>query len=177
MRRLMTLSLAFALLLGGVFVATLELRSDARASSPTGPDNGFVGAWRVTLPNDRPALATFTSDGIFLPTSFVVHSAPTGAPYHYAFLSAGTGRWIGTGPRTAAVTSFVLESNELADYVGALRIRASVTLGPDGQTLDGDYEFEITAPDERVVEAGSGAIHGVRIQVEPMGTPSAVAGT
>jgi hypothetical protein len=173
MRRLLILSLAVALVPAVVFVAARELRTDARASAQASPGDSFVGAWRVTLPNGRPALGTFTSDGIFQPTAFVAHSAPTGAPYHAAFLSAGTGSWVATGPRTVAVTGVVLESNELADYVGALEIRATVTLGADGQTFDGNYDFAITAPDGRLVESGRGAVHGVRIQVEPMGTPAA----
>lgn len=176
MRRPIVFFLAIAILLMGAIVSLPDLHSAARTNTPPDSSGGFVGAWRVTLPAGRPALGTFTSDGLFLPTAFVVHSAPPGAAYHSAFLSTGTGTWRATGPRSADVTGFVLESNELADYVGTFRIQASLTLAADGQTFDGRYAFDVTAPDGRVLEAGTGAVHGARIAVAPLGTPTAGTG-
>jgi len=124
--------------------------------------NPLVGTWNADVdandPTNPPALFIFTSDGI------------------YSEIDAdGTtlyGAWKATGANTAELTALGYQSDQNGAFGGTITIRATITVGADGQSFQAPYTIEFTTSDGHTSgQAGPGLATGVRINPEPMGTP------
>ena len=140
---------------------------DATPAATAG--EGFVGAWRFNdVSFDLPSLGTFTSDGNFIVSNLPVEPAPPEMDVQMLLLSNGHGVWEATGEDTAAFTFTYLYVDERGTYQSATTLSGMLELGADGQTLTGEYVFDVRQPDGTVVHADRGMVEGTRIGIIPM---------
>ena len=123
--------------------------------------NTLVGTWKVTVsPDGIPpfrAYNVFMADGNSLEFD---NSNPPGAQ------SIAVGPWAKTGINTY---SFV-EVNQLYDdkgnYQGELRVSATITLEPPGNTFTSKFQFTVLDPSDMPVFQGGGSAKGVRVTAQ-----------
>lgn len=176
MRRLSYLA---ALLLAAVAALALvftpaPLRTWAQTGTPMA-GQGFVGAWRLTVTEagnpSIPALTTFAADGTLLNSDPPVSPAGGGAPI--TLDSAGHGVWHQTGPTTADLTFVWLTTDAQGTFLGTGTVSAQVTLGADGNSLQGPFSLTAADPSGKTLFQGGGSVQATRITVQPMATPAA----
>jgi hypothetical protein len=123
-------------------------------------DHPLVGSWLVldeSYVGAQPALATFSSDGIY-------HQADAQGLNTY-------GTWEPTGPSSAALTAVQLVPD--ATDTATITARGSIDVSPDGQRFIAAYTLEITGSDLPPGQYGPGSASAIRIRIETMGTPEA----
>ena len=147
----------------GVALASRAFATSAQDATPTVSTGGhpIVGTWIADTdesdPSNLPSLFLFNSDG-----SYVQSDAGGGN---------GFGAWSATGANTANLTIYFQEA-ENGNFVGTLKVRASITVADDGQSFNAPYTLEYVSPDGQASgEYGPSTATGIKITVEPMGTP------
>ncbi len=182
MRRATLVVSILALVLLGLLAANRSPATSAQDATPMAGQE-FVGSWRLTVAEAQAppflALGTFGADGtVVVSPPPVVPPSPHG-PATVVHTSAGHGAWDATGADTAIVTFVLLAADEQGNLFATRTIRASLTLGADGQSLSGVFEATVADPAENVMAIDSGVIQATRIIAEAPGTQDAtpVAGT
>ncbi|MBA2470014.1 MAG: hypothetical protein H0V37_11470 [Chloroflexia bacterium] len=178
-RPLLSVSFVIVLLLGLLSVS--GLRTAAQEGSPTASaGDGFVGAWWFTdVTLGLPSLGTLTADGNVILSPLPTEPLYEGAPFAILLLSGGHGVWDVTGENTADFTFVYLYADDSGAFQSSTTISGTLELGDDGQTLNGEFAFQVSQPDGTVIHADRGAIDGTRISLIPMddlapaGTPVA----
>ena len=129
---------------------------------------GFVGSWLVTFfEEDGPptlALATVGSDGTVVTAEHPVVTPPIASGP--VFTSSGHGAWKAIGPDTAALTFVGLGSHAEGSLFGTVTANATITLGPDRRSFDGDVVFTVADPTGTVLGAWPGTYKATRIVAE-----------
>lgn len=148
-------------LLGGPVTAAQEDETTA--------GDGFVGAWQFTdVVLGLPSIGTFTADGNLIISNLPVEPLYEGADFDILLLSASHGVWESTGDNTADFTFMYLYVNDRGEFESSTTISGTLELSADGQTLTGEFAFQVSQPDGTVVHADRGAIEGTRISIIPM---------
>ncbi len=129
---------------------------------------GFIGSWLMTFfEEDGPptlALATVGADGTVVTAEHPVVTPPIAdGP---VFASSGHGAWKETGPDSAIVTFVGLGSYGHGVLFGTVTARATITLGPDGETFDGKGVFTIADPAGNLLATFPGTFNANRIVPE-----------
>lgn len=174
-RPLLSASFVIVLLLGFISIGGLRTAAQEETAS-----DGFVGAWWFTdVTLGIPSLGSFTADGNFILSPLPAEPLYEGAPFEILLLSGGHGVWEATGEDTADFTYVYLYADDTGAFQSSTTISGTLELGADGQTLSGEFAFQVSQPDGTVVHADRGAIEGTRISIIPMddlaptGTPVA----
>ena len=183
-RRLHFVSFVIVLFLGLLGVSGLSTTAQEEVPTATSSD-GFVGAWWLTeIAIDLPSLGTFTTDGNFVLSPLPTEPLYEGAPFEILLLSGEHGVWEATGENTAAFTYVHLYADDTGAFQSSTTISGTLQLGADGQTLSGEYAFQVSQPDGTVIHADRGMIEATRIGIIPMddlappaGTPAATPAT
>jgi hypothetical protein len=151
---------------------------EVQDATPMAGGQGFVGSWQLTISpvQGTPAvgLATFGAEGALVTSVLPVEPSP-GAPGGVVFVSAGHGAWEATGPDTATFTFVALGANGQGIPDGTGTIRASIALGPDGQTFSGEYVATMADPAGNTVATEQGTVPAKRIVAEAPGLPTPAA--
>lgn len=156
--------------------------TSAQETTPTPmSDDDFVGAWWFTVVSVAlPSLGTFTADGNFILSNLPTEPLYEGAPFDILLLGGGYGVWETTGEDTAAFTYVYLYADDTGAFQSSTTISGTLELGADGQTLSGEYAFQVNQPDGTLLHADRGTIEATRISIVPMdelapppGTPAA----
>lgn len=124
-----------------------------------------------------PSLGTFTADGNFVVSPLPTEPLYEGAPFDILLLSGGHGVWEATGVDTAGFTYVYLYADDTGAFQSSTTISGTLELGPDGQTLRGEFAFQVSQPDGTVIHADRGAVEGTRIGIIPMQELAPPAGT
>lgn len=178
MRRIsVPLSVAVVLLLGlAAVVQGGSIR--AQESTPVSNPHPVVGSWWVNLAvtgamDQEAALDTFAADGTLIASVKPVSPAPPDAPFALIFTSLMHGSWTAVTPNQVAMTVIRLQTDEGGNYLGTVTVRAVLDVNSDGQRLSGPFTYEVADPAGNVAASGTGTAEGTRLEVEPMGTPTA----
>lgn len=159
MRRLVIVLSAVLMLAGGLALALPR----AQAQDESTADHPLTGVWSID--------AEF-GDNVDAPTDIVAFHADGTVTDTEADGSVQVGGWEATGPTTAAVTFWGIESDENGTFAGAVTIRVSLEVSDDGNSLTGEYTIEFAMPDGTTSgEAGPAQVTGTRLTVEAPGTP------
>jgi hypothetical protein len=163
LRRLIIGSAAAALLLTGGALATSTAAVQATTPPTEAPAEGhpIVGAWIYHVdgfPEQFTSVAAFHSDGTWQDTG--------------ADGASSIGSWEATGPDSFDLT-FVWLSLTEEGSVTMFKIRAAGEVSEDGQSWTADYTLELTGEGAPPGEYGVGTATATRINVEPIGTPTA----
>lgn len=141
----------------------------APATSPT--PISLVGAWQllVTSPDAPPfsVLTIFSADGTMSAADGPVEAI---GQDQVAVLSVGQGVWTAGSPAAFTVRELLATGDGAA--VGMNVIRGEATLGADGQTIRGPFQYELVAVNGQVLGSGGGTLTGTRLTVRPLGTPT-----
>ena len=137
----------------------------------------FVGSWRLNVTEAQAppflALGTFGAEGtVVVSPPPVVPPSPHG-PATVVHTSAGHGAWEAAGPDAAIVTFVLLAADEQGNLFATRTVRASLTLGADGQSFSGKFEATVADPGGNVMATESGVIQATRIIAEAPGTQAA----
>ena len=133
------------------------------ASAQPNPNSGqsIEGAWDVSIsgvPDCASAGTIATRDGLVLAASC------------YASEGAGYGVWARSGNGQFAIT-FTGNSFNGGVVVGKYKVRATVTLAPDGNSFSGTYRTDVLDVAGNPLSppvAITGTVSGVRIKLEPL---------
>ena len=152
----------------------------AAAQDPTSElaKHPIVGTWRANLAvtgamDQEGALQTFAADGTMLASVKPVSPAPPDAPFGQIFASLMHGNWTVVGPNQVALTLVRLQTDESGTYLGTVTVPAVLDVSSDGQRLSGPFTYDVADPAGNVVASGTGTVEGTRLEVQPMGTPTA----
>src|SRR5262245_26210108 len=147
-----------------LMIAVILTTSAAAAQSPN--SGQLDGAWNVTIVFDQPGLPPCAP----APAVAIATSATRGtmiAESCYASEGAGHGAWARTGNNQFSITfvgnSFAPDGTVAASY----KVRATVSLGPTGDTFAGPFQTQILDLTGNVLDTFTGVVKGVRIVVEP----------
>jgi hypothetical protein len=176
MRRATLVVSILALALLGQLAANRSPATSAQDATPMAGQE-LVGSWRLTVTEAQAppflALGTFGADGtVVVSPPPVVPPSPHG-PATVVHTSAGHGAWEVTGADTAIVTFVLLATDEQGNLFATRTIRASLTLGSDGQSFSGEFEATVVDPAGNVMATESGVIQATRIIAEAPGTRAA----
>ncbi len=81
--------------------------------------------------------------------------------------------WEATSPDTAIVTFMLLTADAEGNPFATRTVRASLTLGADGQSVSGEFEATVANPAGNVMATESGVINATRIIAEAPVPPAA----
>jgi hypothetical protein len=99
------------------------------------------------------------------------------APYAVAFDTPAYGVWEATGPRTAALSAYAIESDEAGTYLGTLAFHGTVELDETHDAYAFTGIVEPTDPDGTVVGTFPASTRATRITVDRTRATEAPAGT
>jgi hypothetical protein len=148
----------------GVLVASIATYGAEALAQDAGPSSieghPLVGAWLIDIraedPGNPPSTAIFHADGTYVQADVV---------------GVGIGSWDPTDRRTGALTVVFHEADRSRGVV-SIKFRATVRVADDRQSLTATYTLEVVGPDGIPSgQRGPATATGVRIAVEPMGTP------
>jgi hypothetical protein len=154
----------------GAALAVLERQSGlAQDATPTeAARHPLVGAWRIVPDPPGPPLVliVYHADGT------LTYSAPSNspalpdAPFAVTFDTPAYGVWEPTGPRTAALSAYAIETDEAGNFLGTLAFHGTLELDEDL----GAYAFvgivEPTDPNGTVLGTFPVSTHATRIRVD-----------
>ncbi|MGH2561188.1 MAG: hypothetical protein ACRDJH_19135 [Thermomicrobiales bacterium] len=142
----------------------------AQDTTPPAEGQGLVGSWRVMAvsPDEPPelSLGTFGADGTVVTSPRPVFPPMPGGPGGVIFTSAGHGAWEATGPDTATVTFVVLTADGQGNQLFTVTVRATGTLGADGQTFSGEGTRTFTDPAGNTMMTQPVVVEATRIVAE-----------
>jgi hypothetical protein len=158
MRRFVIVLSAVLMLAGGLAIALPRVQAQDASTQ----DHPLVGVWSIDA----------EMDGADAPTDIVTFHADGTATDVESDGSVQVGGWEATGPNTAALTFWSIESDENDEVFGMVTIRVSLEVGADGNSLTGEYtiDFQMTGGTTSG-EAGPASVTGTRLAVEAPGTP------
>ena len=159
------LSLVAVALVGLLAVGRSGLGAVAQGGTPSAGDQGLVGSWVITaqLEGDEPL--AFVNFATIMPGGVLIATAPDSPLGHGAWERAGDGDY--------ALTIVFPDFDDEGDLEGRITVRATVTLGRDGDTFAGPFVTEVADLAGEVLFSYGGAAEAVLIAVEPLGTPVA----
>ena len=164
--------LVIALFIAAIFGLTAQLAASgaAQADPPAAiGGDGFVGGWRFTDLNfDVPSLVTFATDGNVFVSNLPVEPVPQELDVQMLLLSPGVGVWEAVAEDRAAFTYVYLYADETGTFQSSATLSGVLEIADDGQTLGGEYAFEVREPEGTVVHSYTGAVEGTRIGIIPM---------
>lgn len=150
----LALSLLVVMLLGLATLGRGAVAQDATETAEltlaTREGHPLVGSWIVTEPGGTPSIVTFTSDG----TATDIETE-----------TAAAGGWEATGDDTANVTFVGFFTGE--SFSVYFVIRASITVGADGDTFEAPYSGTVVDNTGTVLDTVTGTVTGTRMPVEP----------
>lgn len=130
----------------------------------------IVGTWSATVTPTGSAsfqaLLTFSEGGTVIGSAqgdILLNPPPGVSPG----ATAVHGGWEKSGNKYLFTVRQIFYTADGA-YDGANKVRNSVTLSSQGSQMSGTYEFDITDAAGNVVFSGTGMIHAVRLDVEPL---------
>ena len=158
-------------------VVAVVVMSQARATQGTpGVNHGgsggksLAGAWFSTVtPTLIPpfvSVGTFERGGTLTNISSVSLAFPPGV-----IASGCRARATACGQRpvqTYAVTFLTITGDGTGGFAGTQKVRATLTIGPDGDQFDGVFQVDVLDPGGSLIVSDTGTIHGVRIKVQPL---------
>jgi hypothetical protein len=139
-------------------------------AQPKGGPHSVEGAWQIsiTLPNGfpycGPAGALATHDGLVIAESC------------YASEGAGYGVWERKENGQFAITFIGNSFGPDGTVAGRYRVRATVTLSADGNSVSGQYNTDFFDNAGNPAGSISGALSGVRVQLALLNGSRSVAG-
>ena len=162
-------------LVGGGFA----FATDARAETGASDEQGFVGAWQVSVTGipgapSFPVVISLLADGVAIASGSPAQPAAAGAPNRPVLNATGHGAWEPTGPDACALTFVVLNADEQEAFLGTLTVRGTQQLAPGGAAFTGSYVLTVSDPTGAEIASFPTTAQGTRIGVEPVpaGTPS-----
>lgn len=176
MRSLRHSTWVIVLLLGGL--AVVGLPTGAAPATPVAAGHLVTGSWDVGFAlTSRPAvdvssLFTFGADGTLLVANAgqLPGSLPPGSGL---FFTEGHGAWIATGDRQAGATFRFLVIDQTAGIVSTGIVRLELEVDQSGNALDGAFALDLLSSEGNPTGTEWGTLRATRIQVEPLGTPTA----
>ncbi len=127
----------------------------------------IAGSWLLTVNAGGPplkALASFTSDGIFLSTAQGDVNANAGAPT----ISPIHGAWAHNGGRQFITTHIELGySVQTGELIGTLKLQQVINLNDSGDAWTATLRFTLFDPNGNALFSGTGTAQATRIKVEP----------
>jgi len=150
------------------FLATLPPLASAQPADDASihSDNArtLVGAWFINVtPSLAPAFAslgTFSADG----TLTNISSSSMGFPPE----SPGYGAWVKVRRHTYAITFHTILGDGAGNFAGRGKIRATLTVGPDGDTLTGVFQVDVFDATGGLLFSDTGTVTGNRLSVESL---------
>ncbi len=159
-------------------VAVVAMSQAPAAQGTPGVNHGgsggksLAGAWFSTVtPTLIPpfvSVGTFERGGTLTNISSVSLAFPPGVIASGVPESPGYGVWAKTGPQTYAVTFLTITGDGTGGFAGTQKVRATLTIGPDGDQFDGVFQVDVLDPGGSLIVSDTGTIHGVRIKVQPL---------
>ena len=118
------------------------------------------------------AFGTFGADWtVVVSPPPVVPPSPHG-PDTVVHTSAGHGAWEATASDTSIVTFMLLAADEEGNPFATRTVRASLTLGTDGQSVSGEFVATIADPAGNTVATEAGTILRLHASTRAPGTPA-----
>ena len=160
------LVLAAVALAGLAALAGPGAETAARDGTPAA-DQALVGAWAITAQLEGGGPVAFVSVATIMPGGVLVNTAPD--------TPLGHGAWGRIGDRDYAITIVHPDFDGEGGLEGMVTVRATVALGPGGDTFSGPFVAEVADLAGNVLVAFGGTAAGRRIAVGlmPPGTPAA----
>lgn len=111
-------------LFGGPAVVAQDATPTEAAGHP------LVGAWRIIPDPPGPPLVliVYHADGTLTYSAPSSSPAPPDAPFAVAFDTPAYGAWEPTGPRSAALSAYAIETNETGSFLGTLGFHGVVEI-------------------------------------------------
>jgi len=161
MRTKLVLSIFMVATLG--LFTSLSFAPRASAQNTTAAQSDIVGTWIADTdtsdPTNGPSIFMFTSDGTYSEMD--------------ADGTVGMGVWEENDDGTVTLTAWENQGDGQGGSFGSFKIRATITLGADGDTFTATYTLEFTDPvGNSSGEAGPGQASGRRAKAEAPGTPT-----
>jgi len=161
-----------------VAVAAMGLPTGAAPATPVAARPPVTGSWDVGFAlTSRPAvdvasLFTFGADGTLLVANVgqLPGSLPPGSGL---FFTEGHGVWVATGERQIGATFRFLVIDQTAGIVNTGTVRLELKVDPSGNALDGSFALDLLSSEGNPTGSERGTLRATRIQVEPLGTPTA----
>ena len=149
-------------------LATLTPIASAQATAGATPQNSsapaLVGAWSIDVtPTLVPAfvsLGTFSADGTLTNISSSSMTFPPESP--------GYGAWVKVGGRRYAITFHTVVSDGAGNLVGRGKVRATLTVGSQGDTLTGVFQVDVFDALGGLIVSDTGTVQGTRLRVEAL---------
>ncbi len=129
----------------------------------------LAGSWLLTVSvtggQSFKSLSTFTEDGnvIFTDQGDVITEPP-----NIHVFSAGQGTWTHQGGCSFSQTTLQLVSDLRGNLLGALKLRATLTLNPSRDAYSGVWKATFTNPAGNPIASFEGTIDAQRIKSEPL---------
>ena len=143
-------------------IASAQPSGNASLQSQSAPT--LVGAWSIdvtpTLAPSFVSLGTFSADG----TLTNISSPSLGFPPE----SPGYGEWVRVGPRSFAITFHTLVGDGAGNLGGKGKVRATLTVGPKGDTLTGVFQVDVFDATGGLIVSDTGSVTGSRLRVEAL---------
>jgi len=160
MRTKLVLSIVMVAALGLFTSLSFAPRASAQDTTTT---SKIVGTWiadtDTTDPTNGPSIFTFTSDGTY---SEIDDDG-----------TVALGVWEENDDDTVTLTAWNFAGDGQGGSFGGFTIRATITLGADGDTFTAKYTLEFTDPvGNSSGQAGPGEASGRRAHAEAPGTPT-----
>jgi hypothetical protein len=143
----------------------------------------LVGAWRIVPDPPGPPLVliVYHADGTLTYSAPSGSPAPPGSPYAVAFDTPAYGVWEPTGPRSAALSAYAIESDESGNFLGTLAFHGTIELDETQEAYAFSGIVEPTDPDGTVLGTFPVSTRATRLTVDrvraegrtpPAGTPA-----
>ncbi len=169
MRRIpFVLSLVAVALIGLAALGRPGPGAGAQDGTPAADGDRLVGSWILTVQaTDGRDQWSFVNVATFGPGGVLVNTSPDSPLGHGAWERAGDGAY--------AITFVIPDFDDEGDLEGLATVRATITLGSDGDTFSGPFATEVADLAGNVLFSFGGTAEGRRIAVEPLppGTPTA----
>jgi len=161
MRTKLVLSIVMVAALG--LFTSLSFAPRVSAQDTSADQSDIVGTWIADTdtsdPTNGPSIFMFTSDGTYSEMD------DDG--------TIGMGVWEENDDGTVTLTAWENQGDGQGGSFGSFKIRATITLGADGDTFTATYTLEFTDPvGNSSGEAGPGEASGRRAKPEAPGTPT-----
>lgn len=157
-------------------------RAQQNQGTPVAQTHPLVGAWLVTLsvagqspgaptPATLTSMVTYYADGNVLLAN--AGQLPLLPPASGLFFTAGHGRWVATGDRTADATVVSLVLDQTGGLSSTNTTRTTVEVDATGDAYSGLFAIEAVSPDGNPTGTEEGTFQATRITTEPGGSPTA----
>jgi len=145
-------------LLGLIVTGCAASGSSMGRQEASEPGRSLVGAWEVTASRPQGAgknLLTFSSDGTFF------RSGDT-----HPVVSGAHGAWKRASDREYHATYIAFRFDQSGKWMGSIKTRIQITLGPDGNEFTGVAKVSIRDLQDKEERTSESRLQGRRIRVE-----------